>query len=254
MVSLGGLACAWVADEDVAIDVAFVFHQFFMLQWNYEYALNGVFWTLGIELQFYLVAPFIVWMLEANHRILKAAAMYTACLAWVEVERKYFPAHGIDSRNLLGNLAHFQAGILAATLAGEIRKAPWTSKGWIVGLLIATAVGLLLLANRLYFLDFGRFLGWRGVLLVDLFSFILLIAHIRVEAMTVRAGSVMRMIAFSGVLFYGIYAWHGLLLKSRHFQDNFFLLFGCSVLLALVSYYMVERPLMAWKAGFRRQH
>jgi peptidoglycan/LPS O-acetylase OafA/YrhL len=38
----------------------FIFRQFFMYQWNHDYALNGVFWTLGLETQLYLIAPLLI--------------------------------------------------------------------------------------------------------------------------------------------------------------------------------------------------
>ena len=35
--------------------------EIFMTQFNHSYQLNSVFWTLGIEMQFYLIAPLIIY-------------------------------------------------------------------------------------------------------------------------------------------------------------------------------------------------
>jgi len=39
------------------IDFNFISRELLVVQWNHDYLLNGVFWTLGLETHFYLIAP-----------------------------------------------------------------------------------------------------------------------------------------------------------------------------------------------------
>jgi peptidoglycan/LPS O-acetylase OafA/YrhL len=36
-----------------------------MMQFEHSYSLSGVFWTLGVEMQFYLLAPLMVFSYRA---------------------------------------------------------------------------------------------------------------------------------------------------------------------------------------------
>jgi len=38
----------------------FILKEIFMIQWNHNYTLNSVYWTLGVETQFYVLAPLII--------------------------------------------------------------------------------------------------------------------------------------------------------------------------------------------------
>lgn len=60
------LSClGWITDFVITgrspISIGEIPSQFLAMQFNQSYILNGVFWTLGIEAQFYIVAPVIVW-------------------------------------------------------------------------------------------------------------------------------------------------------------------------------------------------
>ena len=54
------VASVWVP-MDFAVTTESLLSALFMLQWSHVTYPVGVFWTLGIEMQFYLVAPVICW-------------------------------------------------------------------------------------------------------------------------------------------------------------------------------------------------
>lgn len=82
----------------------------FALQWSNTRYFVGVFWTLGLELQFYLVAPALMALLMARHR----ATLPLLCALWVALMLGF--GADIDNRSVAGNLQHFLAGIAVAAL------------------------------------------------------------------------------------------------------------------------------------------
>ncbi len=85
------------------------------LQFNQDYKVSGVFWTLGIEMHFYLLAPLLVLpflMKRAFWYKWVPLAMYLAAVFWI-----YYAVKNLgwswDSRNIVGNIPHFLAGMIA---------------------------------------------------------------------------------------------------------------------------------------------
>ncbi len=60
--------------------------QLLALQFNHDYKLNGVFWTLGLEIHFYLLAPILVlpfFIKDIAKRWLMVGACYFGMLAFI---------------------------------------------------------------------------------------------------------------------------------------------------------------------------
>ena len=114
---LGILVCAteFALNGNSPIQWADVPAEFFAFQFNQEYRLNGPFWTLGIELQFYLIAPFVLlplftFITNKSHRLSSVFALYTFSLLFhIFAYLKY--GWTFDGRNIISNLCHFLAGI-----------------------------------------------------------------------------------------------------------------------------------------------
>jgi peptidoglycan/LPS O-acetylase OafA/YrhL len=58
--SLLGWLTMWIGSGSSPIEWRDLPDQFFGLQFNHTYVLNGVFWTLGLEIQFYAIAPVLM--------------------------------------------------------------------------------------------------------------------------------------------------------------------------------------------------
>lgn len=222
-----------------------ILSEFFALQWNHSYTLSGVFWTLGIELQFYFIAPLLAFGLMVNKNNIKfGVAVFAIFLAWPLISRLIFNAN-IDNRTTLGNMSHFVIGMIAATSLTkfEIEK-------YFAWLAIIFSLILIMIASHLYHMNIKLFFAGTGALLVDCAGLLILVAHRKFEDTSANPKNYLLTTSYTfGILSYGIYAWHSYLI--RYFpaiNSDFFILLAVSVLLAYVSYSLIEQPMLSFKS------
>lgn len=203
----------------------------FMLQWSHVTYPVGVFWTLGIEMQFYLVAPFLCWALVKAGRFWVVAGFGVLVLLLILFGEQP------DLRTLPGVIMFFLAGLLMARWAVA---APEVMKSWTVWTNMALGCVALMVVSDAYP---ARFWNHVGPVFVVVALMLFLRAHVAMERRAVPAGRVTRGLMVVGTLAYGLYAWHGLLLVVwMPFQENLALTYGTSLLLAWLSFVLFERP------------
>lgn len=219
------------------------------LQWNHSYTLSGVFWTLGIELQFYLVAPLIAWLLIRRSNSWKVPAfIYAALFLWPLVAHKLLGIP-IDNRTTVGNLHHFTTGMIVAVYLGKSNLRERVSSNFTTTINFAAACALIALASYLYHMHARAFWLGGGAILVDVAGALFLLVHSRMETHKIARGrSVVRGALILGVLSYGLYAWHGYFLKYfPFFSDRIIWTFCVSLAAAYCSYELLERRALAFK-------
>lgn len=224
--SLGGLvAFDWSVENLIAA--------LFMLQWSHMTYPVGVFWTLGIEMQFYLVAPVLCWAVVKAGRYwpgVGVAAILALC--WHFGDRP-------DLRTLSGVIMFFLAGILMARWAICF---PSRQRLWAFHSYLALGFVCLMVASDAYPDRFWNHVGPVFVLLALVF---LLRAHAVLEKRQIPAGLATRLLMIVGALAYGLYAWHGLLMVVwPPFQDTLLLTYTASLVLAWLSFTLMERPII----------
>jgi peptidoglycan/LPS O-acetylase OafA/YrhL len=243
----------------------------------------GVAWTLGIELGFYLILPGIDWIARRaagrapdRDRILRTQLMVAAALATVGLTVKvlslwvltgftaktgsWFPIRALGW-SVLGYLDWFAVGIALAIAS------VWFAQEKPMGRVAAGLVGLpgacWLVALILFAAEthVGAGAGNQFVLsaLVVLTAAMLLLPAVfgpqdRGAIRSVLRG---RAMSFLGRISYGIYLWHFIFvvlslrwIASGALPDVFILRLatvgGLTLAAAIASFYLVERPLMAW--------
>jgi peptidoglycan/LPS O-acetylase OafA/YrhL len=174
--------------------------------YNFE-LMNGVLWTLGIELQFYLLTPLLVLWLSGEWPRKHALALLFLCAASVYVvplAHAQFMGDSrlIDDRTMLGNLGLYIFGMVLALARAEslaiwARVARWT----IMGLAVYAAMFLWL------FNTVGQ--NWKvlftmGQPLVFVAAFAVICLGTRLHA------GHERLFGFLGYYTYEIYILHGL--------------------------------------------
>jgi peptidoglycan/LPS O-acetylase OafA/YrhL len=217
--------------------------EFLAWQWTQTYALLGVFWTLGVELHFYLLAPLLImpFLLPGRWWALGAAAMYAGIVAWCEYAARHY-GWSWDGRNIVSNLPHFVAG-MAACRYSLGRRSGHTGRA---AVLLALAVVLLGGINWLYHATPGTFWSMRGLLLADVLIVLTVMAHAEMAGWTAPAW--IGPLTMLGTLSYGIYAWHAYLMKYVPWTaDRVVALSLLSIAIAYVSYRVVERPALRQK-------
>jgi len=79
------------------------------LQFNHSYILNGVFWTLGVEIHFYLIAPALClpFVILSKRQILIGGFLFYLALVGLQDFLVIKYGWNYDGRNIISNLPHF---------------------------------------------------------------------------------------------------------------------------------------------------
>lgn len=217
--------------------------QLLAFQFDQDYILNGVFWTLGIELHFYLLAPLLVMPLLTDR--FKVAIMYGVILYSVVILWNIFAiaklGWSIDGRNVIANLQHFIIGMVGCRIVAD--------KPHLLQRKLAFFMALILLAitNWLYH-NFQIGYWTIGVLAVDVIILLLIFFHASIEKLGLRTSYIYFIFSYIGTLAYGVYAIHGYLLKSfPSIFDTPIILAVSSLCLAYITYRVIERPALRLK-------
>ncbi|MFA6051873.1 MAG: acyltransferase [Methylobacter sp.] len=224
--------------------------QLIAFQFDQSYVLNGVFWTLGIEIQFYLLAPLIVLPILRStdkQQLLLVCSIYIAMVYWNYYAVKQF-GWSYDGRNVISNLPHFFIGMAACQIVSTLKPSTWR-----LSISIVSACILLSFANWLYNRYQEQYWSIIGILLVDLIIFLFILAHASCERDRFKTHPAYIVFAFLGTLSYGIYAWHSYLMKCiPQMSDHVIALIAASIVMAYMSYRFIESPALKMKRRHSR--
>ncbi len=225
----------------------------------------GVFghtWSLAIEEQFYMLWPpaLLLMLNRRSPRFAAAVAVVGAvavaigrAITWIvteNLEYTYFALHARADALLIGcAVALVMTGMPAADVQRLARRCAWPAVG-AAGLLLAIASVATATAGWVYI----------GGLLVAALCSVFVIAQIagHPDSSVARLLS-WRPLMFVGSISYGVYLWHFPvfeLVKDAMPDTRFVVLvaiqFGGSFAVALLSWFVVEKPTLRWKDRLRR--
>ncbi len=230
-----------VSYSEYSVDLTFLAEQLFMLQWNHNYQLNSVFWTLGVEVHFYLIAPLLIFGAQMlfQERLNTGMGLYllTLVLVLLYSQSEFFSTW--DMRSIMGGITHFVTGIVCAI--NKDRLIALGKKRYAVAVLSVLVLLLLALFNHKYGINFVT------TLISNLIGLGLISLHIILEDRKMPLNLLVRGLLIIGVLSYGIYAWHGFLAIYEIYMDNLSVHLLMAVMLAYLTYVFVERPLVSLK-------
>lgn len=246
LLSLVGWLTIWASSGTNPIEWQDFPGQFLGLQFNHEYKLNSVFWTLGLEIQFYSIAPALVTLFfikSVRIRWLTITAVYVGSVAfnWSAIR---FMGWSVDGRNILSVLPHFLAGMIGCGLVASLR----VSRSKAIGFLMVGCI-FLVASNWVYHRQSAWFWGVQGTVLVDGAILLFIYAHSNLQPQQLTYSPVIRVLLGMGTLSYGIYAWHAYLMSYIDWltSNDWFALLLFSTAFAYVTYRRVELPSMRLK-------
>ncbi|MEO7742303.1 MAG: acyltransferase [Usitatibacter sp.] len=246
-----------------------------------SFSINAVYWTLPIELSFYLSLPVIaICLLRAERRggaasWLMLFGLYCAILVLVWCYRyamfRHFETSPVNvivwaTSQLPGTLDVFMAGVVAATVLrwAKARSAPWRRSR---ERLVSTALAILGLAGivgMMYFIDQLYGVYWKGHWALFVWHSItavfiaMLVGGIAISGPLTRALFETRVMVFLGTISYSVYLWHypiGLWAMRAFDAPGIGVAAFCALTVPLVlaasalSYYLVERPFLRKSAA-----
>jgi peptidoglycan/LPS O-acetylase OafA/YrhL len=221
--------------------------------------LDPPMWTLHIEISFYLVLPVIglALMRLARHRALSGPlalclALTGVSVAWVAMS--YTAGWGPEvTWTLPTYLGAFACGIGAAVLAHGRRLGPLHAAA------LMLAGGVVVFLNAVW--HSGGHTGATGVIVGDLpasLGYAAIVAAVAGRPARILGLAPLRAL---GAISLGVYLWHMPVLYALQVRDTMPKLFwpalwavlGPTILLAIASWVLVERPALRWSARVGRR-
>ena len=225
--------------------------------------LNGVWWSLPIELSFYMVLPFIAPMATGAFRWLFFVGLIAITVCWRYAVMELAPSYTMVLwfSQLPGSLDSFAVGMLAACLYAKFENLCEADRSRVCRAgPIFVAISLVGIVALVYWLDYIYWLYRTQHLISYVWTPLLSIFYGTVIFFGAAGNSFLNLmlsnrISFSiGVISYGIYLWHlpitnwidasGLFssLPGYLFQQYWLLMFAASGVLAWISWRWIELP------------
>jgi len=233
----------------------------------------GHFWSLCVEEQFYLIWPFVIYRIRRRETLIKiciAVIVLMPLLRWLlsatlspsllhmEFFYRSLPTR-LDALLIGGLIALWLRGPEQA-LVRKLRRPLLTISASLSVLLYFLSIKLLRLPLE------GSASNWIGILgftLIDLFAGALILECIHPGSVLSRILS-FRPLRALGIISYGFYVYHDLLhdfyawFAIRYFVQHAYpatllIAFFSTLLIATLSYHLLEKPLLQLKARFTSQ-
>jgi hypothetical protein len=198
---------------------------------------------LAVEVQFYLLAPLLILLLPIKALKYTLVALLVGCTLLAEYRLRFLGVEQATYYSLYARLPEFFAGCLAALF---VTSTTWRERGRITQWLSSSGLLVILLA-AIAQPKLGHFPGVPALLPIMGTVFLLIGTS---KGFTARLLS-NRVLVWIGALSYSLYLWHWPVLAFLRYYTGaevldlpFSLLFiALTLLLSLISYYWVERPL-----------
>lgn len=250
--SLSVLVIKYIKHLDLPnVDLSFIRSQFFVIQYVHQYDLNGVFWTLGVEMWFYFLAPVFYLIFRRVNDLRIAVGLYFLLFSFGILEALYFGT--ADVRTLTSNLNHFFVGYMGIKFGPAIySKFANFTHGQILTLsFFAFLCSAICMGLGIEFFHINLFFTV-GSLATDIGIFLVLMLQPRLE-LTRTSNFLIEKLLLLGVISYGVYVWHAVIVlvldidvtKAGHLATHFAML--ASVILAKVIYDNYEKKFLSMK-------
>ncbi len=231
-------------------------HLLFVHNWfpDTHGSINGANWTIGLEMQFYLMMALLLPAFKSVRRgfwlclsMIVISWIWRAGTFWLLRDSNAFDIFQVSTQ-LPGTLDAFGLGIFLGLLIDERRISLRPSLGFVSTLILTTA-GIAYIAWRTIW---GVPDYWHNPYMVTFFRSLLAFAFVLICLISVSTSSLLKpidiLLNYLGKVSYGIYLWHLLVilsLKKVGITEPREFLMLCLVLtisLSSLTYHLLEKP------------
>jgi len=229
-------------------------------------SVNGVWWTLPIELSFYFVLPLLAWLADRRRKLLLVAVSLLSMVIW-----RYFALVVINPSSepsvwayqLPGSMDTFGLGMLGAVLHVQYSQTPERAAIYrkFLAILLMLSVPVFVLLGMWMAEQYASYwsVTWITFLWTPIFGGAVLVVILNCGQNHALLNRLLgnRQVFYMGTVSYGLYLWHypigNWLLGSRFIADMTtyqfprlaLLMFLCSLAVASISWYLVEAKAIA---------
>lgn len=243
-------------------------HIFFLhnLHPHFHGAINGVLWTMGVIVQFYVIAiPLYRWISKHMAVTLICSVGFTICMKafLYGVIIPYFQLDGsvyfFAGRQIITALDNFTVGMAVACLIEKRNVILLKRQSWILFLSALAGMALICRAGLYYGIYTNNFSGyvWHSLLALIIMGLMAGGSFIKIN----DSGKISRIFLWVAKYEYGIYLWHLLfinnlvqkapviasLLERGHFGTMFLFFLSVSVFLGYFMTCMTDFVCRRWK-------
>jgi len=233
----------------------------------------GHFWSLCVEEQFYLIWPLLIYKIGNRKSLIKICTVViitmpfirwlivaTASSKLLELELLYRSMPTRIDALLIG-------GLLALLIRGPQKELLFRLRHWMIfGGLFLLIITYLTITNLLKVPYTGSATNWIsifGFTLIDICAAGVLLETIKANGLLEKILSI-KLLRNFGIITYGFYVYHDLLhdfyayFANRFFPENAFpatliIAFSCTWIIAVLSFWIIEMPMLKFKAYFSNQ-
>ena len=119
---------------------------------------------------------------------------------------------------------------------------------------LLSTIALVIFSAWMYKYQSRVFWSPAGIVLIDVLIFSLIILHSSVQNVSTALHPLLyRVFIFIGTISYSLYAWHDFIMKfspiilSKSLPNTFFVLIPISLVVASLSYYLIENPFQKFR-------
>lgn len=212
-------------------------------------------WSLGVEEQYYLIWPAVVNFLGTKATLILASTIIILSVILSLILPDSLLYHGQVFYSLNRWIVPAIAPIMVGAIGAVILHGNGTLIEYFARVKWPALLAMLLYATPLY----APLLLSKSIFIVQTMGITALLVWLFANQHgTLAAILEWRPLAYVGRISYGIYVWQGLFLRNgpggklpiQHFPANIVLVF----IVAALSYFLIERPVLAFKERFSPKH
>ena len=232
-----------------------IISDFFFLKETHEYKLNSVFWTIGVEMQFYVIAPVFFFFLNKFIFFIRLLLIsLLLILSNFYIDYTALKTSSYDFRTLSGNLSFFFIGMFCAILKEKFINSKLIYKNlkviiFFLSLFFVVNIYIMSVSYKREIFNFFYFWTTWGLIFAQIGFVAMIFLSICLEKIeyTSFTTNALYLLGNSAYALYASHIFFIMLIGSNITFFNFSIYILCSIVFSLLIYKFFEKPILKYK-------